>query len=414
MNKSRIGIVGAGIGGLAAALALLRRGFDVQVYEQASELGEIGAGVQITPNGSKVLMELGLTDEIMAIGTRTQGKDNYLWNTGQKSTFMQLGDRANEQYGSPYLTFHRADLHAMLLKAVLALKPDAVLLDKRCDGIAQTAAGVQIRFSDGSSAEEPVLVGADGIHSRVRQALFGPDSPEFTGCIAWRGLIPAAPIEGAVNLRGGSMWLGPTAHIVTYPVRQGALLNFIAMVDRDDWLSESWTEAGTVEECLGDLAGWHPTVQLMVRNIAIPYKWALRVREPLDAWSVGRITLLGDACHSTLPFLSQGANMAIEDSLVLARCLCQDDEPELALRRYEAARRPRTARITRTSAEQLRRVHNPELADPASAQRYIEREWASQRVDDRYGWVYGYDAGTVAITQGLELPPAVAPASRPA
>jgi salicylate hydroxylase len=320
---------------------------------------------------------------------------------------MALGDRAVEQYGSPYLTFHRADLHSLLLRAVQAIKPDAVALGKQCQSIDQDAAGVTIRFADGSQAREPILIGADGIHSRIRQVLFGPDAPEFTGCMAWRGLIPADKLRGsAVDLQGGMMWLGPTAHIVTYPVRHGELLNFIGMVDRDDWLSDSWTEPGTVEECLQDFEGWHESVQLMVRHIAVPYKWALRVRAPLPAWSVGRITLLGDACHSTLPFLSQGANMAIEDSMVLARCLDHDQgDPQLALRRYEALRRERTARITRSSAEQVGRVHNPELADPESARRYVDREWGKAQVDDRYQWVYGYDARNVPLASAFEATP---------
>jgi salicylate hydroxylase len=398
MKQTSVGIIGAGIGGLAAALALLRQGIEVRLYEQAQELREVGAGVQITPNGSRVLIALGLEDELMRLGTRTRGKDNYLWNTAQKSAFMTLGERANEQYGSPYLTFHRADLHAMLLRAVQSLRPDAVQLGKTCTAIHQLGDGVRVEFADGTHVVEPLLIGADGIHSRVRQALFGPDNAEFTGCMAWRGLIPAEGIRDVIDLQGGSMWLGPVAHIVTYPVRQGALLNFIGMVDRDDWHSESWTEAGTTEECLRDFEGWHPHVLQMVRNIAVPYKWALRVRAPLAQWSVGRVSLLGDACHSTLPFLSQGANMAIEDGFVLARCLVQDaQQPEQALRRYEAARRERTARITRSSAEQVGRVHNPELADPASAQRYIEREWSGARVDDRYKWIYGYDARTVSL-----------------
>ncbi|MGD9512343.1 MAG: FAD-dependent monooxygenase [Geminicoccaceae bacterium] len=397
----RVGIVGAGIGGLAAALALLRRGIDVQLYEQAASLQEVGAGVQITPNGSRVLIALGLEDEVMRQGTRTRGKDNYLWNTGQKSKFITLGDKANEQFGSPYLTFHRADLHAILLRAVQGLKPDAVRLGMRCRSIAQSDGSVEIGFDDGSTVREPVVIGADGIHSPVRQALFGPDAAEFTGCMAWRGLIPAERLEGIVDLEGGMMWLGPSAHIVTYPVRQGRLLNFIGMVDRDDWLSESWTEPGTVDECLRDFAGWHDHVQTMVRHIEIPFKWALRVRQPLPAWSVNRISLLGDACHSTLPFLSQGANMAIEDAMILARCLEHDEgSPQRALGRYESLRRDRTARITRNSAEQLRRVHNPELADPETARQYVDREWSVARVDDRYQWVYSYDAIRVPLDGG--------------
>ncbi|MEK7944010.1 FAD-dependent monooxygenase [Pigmentiphaga sp. YJ18] len=393
-----VAIIGAGIGGLAAALALLRRGIDVDVYEQATDLKEVGAGIQTTPNGSRVLLELGLGDELQRYATFSKGKDTYLWNTGQKRPFMPLGEQSVDSYGAPYVTFHRADLHGMLLRAVLQAKPGAVHLGKQLDALSQDDRGVRMRFVDGSEATAPLMVGADGIHSRVRQILLGPDKPAFTGCMAWRGLIPAEAIQGTIDLVGGSMWLGPTAHIVTYPVRQGKLLNFIGMVDQDNWLIESWNAAGTTEECLADFAGWHPHVQRMVRNITIPYKWALMVRAPLERWTDGRITLLGDACHSTLPFLSQGANMALEDGLILARCLqAYGEDAGHALRSYEALRRPRTANITRSSAEQVRRVHNPELADPAEAQRYIEREWGQQQVEERYRWIYGYDARTVSL-----------------
>ncbi len=392
-----VGIVGAGIGGLAAALALLRAGLSVRVYEQAPQLGEIGAGVQTTPNGAKALRALGLEDEMRRGGTRTTGKTNRLWNTGQSSPFMTLADRADEQYGAPYLTFHRADLHGILLRAVQALDPTAVHLNKQFASLDQDGTGVDLRFAEGTHDRVSLLIGADGIHSKVRQHLFGFDNAEFTGCMAWRGLIEAERIRGVADLAGGSMWLGPTAHVVTYPVRHGALLNFIGMVDRDDWRAESWTEAGTTEECLADFEGWHPDIRAHVRHIAIPYKWALRVRAPLPQWTVGRVTLLGDACHSTLPFLSQGANMALEDAVVLGRCLAREEAPEAALRRYEALRRGRTTRITQSSADQLKRVHNPELASVAGAQRYIEREWSGAAVADRYAWVYGYDAANVAL-----------------
>lgn len=396
--KDRIAIIGAGIGGLAAALALLRRGHDVQVYERAAELGEVGAGIQVTPNSSRVLIALGLESEILQAGTVSSGKTNYLWNTGQQSPFIRLGDNANQAFGAPYLLFHRADLHRILLDAVLKQKPDAIALGKSFDSMTALADGVDIRFEDGSSCRAGILVGADGIHSRVRQTLFGPDNPEFTGCVAWRGLIPAEQIEGRIDLSGGGMWLGPTAHIVTYPVRKGRLLNFIGMVDRDDWTSESWVEARSHDECLRDFDGWHPNVLHMIRSIKTPYIWALKVRKPLPRWSVDRVTLLGDACHSTLPFLSQGANMAIEDGMVLARSLAQHDaDPKTALRVYEAARRERTARITMSSAEQLHRVHNPQLAHPDSAQAYIAREWSSSSVSDRYNWIYSYDATQVTL-----------------
>lgn len=396
--RDGIAIIGAGIGGLATALALLRRGYDVRLYERATELGEVGAGIQVTPNSSRVLIALGLESEILQMGTISSGKTNYLWNTGQQSPFIRLGDDSKQAFGAPYLLFHRADLHRILLEAVLREKPDAISLGKAFESMTASADAVDIRFEDGTTNRASILIGADGIHSRVRQVLFGQDQPEFTGCVAWRGLIPAELVEDSVDLSGGGMWLGPTAHIVTYPVRKGRLLNFIGMVDRDDWTGESWVEARSHEECLRDFAGWHVNVQKMIKSIHTPYIWALKVRKPLSRWSVDRTTLLGDACHSTLPFLSQGANMAIEDSIVLARCLDEHpSDPAVALQVYEAARKERTARITMSSAEQLPRVHHPELADPDSAQAYIAREWSSSSVNDRYNWIYHYDAVQVPL-----------------
>lgn len=185
-------------------------------------------------------------------------------------------------------------------------------------------------------------------------------------------------------------------HVVTYPLRRGELLNFVTAIERDDWLIESWSEAGTVEECREDFALWHDDVLAIIDAIDIPYKWAMLGREPLQHWSVGRVTLLGDACHPTLPFLAQGANMAIEDGMVLARCLDAFDIPE-ALRRYEAARLDRTTRIVRGSLENASRYHNPQLADPAAAQEFMAREFAPRAMGARYDWLYEYDALTVPV-----------------
>ncbi len=394
----KVGVVGGGIGGLAAALAMVRRGIDVEVYEQSEVLAEVGAGVQITPNGSRVLLALGLADELDRVGTRTQGKRIHLWNTGRTWEFMQLGAAAVDRYGAPYLTFHRADLHDVLRRELAAAAPDALHLGRRFESFEEGDDGVTIRFADGSPVNADVLIGADGVHSRVRQQLFGPDRAEFTGCIAWRGLIPAHRLPPSVDRAGGGMWLGPDAHVVTYPVRKGELLNFIGMVDRDDWQVESWNAQGTVEDCLGDFEGWHPHIRQMVEAIMIPYKWALIVRQPLQRWSVGRVTLLGDACHSTLPFLSQGANMAIEDAFVLTRCLVEHArDPQAAFACYEQTRLERTSRIVRSSSDQVARVHAPHLADPATAVEHIDREWERSRIDDRYDWIYGYDATRVAL-----------------
>jgi salicylate hydroxylase len=194
----------------------------------------------------------------------------------------------------------------------------------------------------------------------------------------------------------GMTWIGPHGHIVTYPLRRGELLNFVTAIERDDWLIESWSEAGTVEECRRDLALWHADVLAIVDAIDIPYKWAMLGREPLEHWSAGRVSLLGDACHPTLPFLAQGANMAIEDGMVLARCLSAYDIPD-ALHRYEAARLDRTSRIVRGSLENVSRYHNPQLADPVQAQAFMEREFAPRAMGARYDWLYEYDALTVPV-----------------
>ncbi len=392
----KIAIIGGGLGGLSAGLALHGKGFDVEIYEQAPELGEVGAGVQLTPNGSRSLIALGLEEEILRIGTETTGKTIYLWDTAETRDFMRLGEE--NKYGAPYLTFHRADLLGLLKDAMNARKPGAIHLNKCFASQKQLGDQVEVTFVDGTTVTADVVIGADGIHSSVRRSLFGPDQAEFTGCMAWRGLVPAEALENEIDMKGGSMWLGPNAHIVTYPVRKGKLLNFIAMVDRDDWKLDGWNQQGTTEEAMEDFVGWSEKVHLMVQNISTPFKWALIVRKPLESWSKGRVTLLGDACHSTLPFLSQGANMSFEDGVVLARCLeTSPDNVDVAFRLYEKARKERTTGIVELSAKQLTRVHNPKLKERSGGLEHIDREYEPGRVDTRYRWIYGYDAATVDL-----------------
>jgi salicylate hydroxylase len=395
----RILIAGGGLGGLTAALALLRKGFDVEVYEQASALGEIGAGVQIAANGTRLLQDLGMNDALERIGTNITGKEIRLWSTGRTWPLIDLGATSVERYGAPYFTLHRADLHEALVAAIRRLKPDTFHLGCKAVGCKQDGDKVLLELEGGAAASGDALIGADGVHSRIRQALFGADRPKFTGCMAWRGLVSVDQLPSTVTRTGGVFWLGPGAHIVHYPVRRGELLNFIGIVNRDDWQVESWTARGTTEECLKDFEGWNDDVHAMVRGIATPYKWALIVREPLTQWTVGRATLLGDACHSTLPLLAQGANMAIEDGYLLARCLeAYADDLQAGLESYQTLRLERTTRIVQASTDQLGRNTHPALSDPALAEQHIAKEYAQgQVVNDRYDWVYGYDATRVAI-----------------
>jgi salicylate hydroxylase len=392
-DRPKILIAGAGIGGLTAALALLRKGFDVEVVEQAPKLGEVGAGVQVAANASRVLTALGLGDALERIGYQPTERETRLWNTGKTWTQIALGATAIERYGFPHYTVHRADLQAILIDAVTREKPAAIRLGARCVDFSQSDDGVTLRLDSGEAIAGDALIGADGIHSSVRRILFGADKPTFTGFVAWRGLAPAHKLPERLKRQVSTNWISENAHAVHYLVRKGALMNIIAVVERDDWQVESWTAQGTIAEWAADYAGWHDDIHAVIRNIEVPFKWALMVHEPLPRWSVARVTLLGDACHSALPFLAQGAAMAIEDGYVLARCAerHRDDLPA-AWRQYEQARLERTTRMVRGAAEQTTRLHNPALADPMSAEEHIKRVYEEQLVTRRLDWLYSYDA----------------------
>jgi len=397
MAGKRVLIAGAGIGGLTAALALLRRGFDVEVYEQTASLGEIGAGFQVGANAARVLFSLGLEEPIRAIYALPAGKEVRLWNSGQTWKLFDLGDVSVERYGFPYFMVHRADLHAVLVDAVRALKPTAIHLGHRVSGYEQTGSGAALLFDNGIRAEGDVVIGADGVHSALRREMFGASDPSFTGCVAWRGLVPAERLPAHLLRPVGTNWVGPGGHIVHYLLRRGEIFNFVAVVERNDWTVESWTERGSADECARDFAGWHEDVQTIIGQLESPYKWALLGREPMTRWSIGHATLLGDACHPTLPFLAQGAGMAIEDGLVLARCLEAYDDVPTALAAYEAARIERTSRVVRGSAENGRRFHSNSLSDAAQAEHYVDTEWQEKKVEERYDWLFRYDATSVSI-----------------
>jgi salicylate hydroxylase len=365
------------------------------VYEQAKELKEVGAGVQLAPNGTRVLSALGIGPELKALSSEAQGKEIRHWKTGETWKLFDLGPAAIERYGFPYFTVYRPDLLAALADGVRRLKPDAIHLGARCVGFKQDDRQVTLQL-EGAQATGDVLIGADGVHSCIRQALFGADKPEFTGIIVWRGIVPMERLPRHMARMVGSNWVGPGGHVVHYPLRSGRLMNFVGALERADWQVESWSARGTKEEIAADFGAWHEDIRAFVVQIETPYKWALMVRAPLERWTVGRVSLLGDAAHSMLPFLAQGAIMAIEDGYVLARALAKYDI-ETALQRYERARIDRTRRTVEGSAANIHRFHNPVLADPEEGRRFIEREWASQRISDRYDWLFLYDATTVEI-----------------
>ncbi|WP_247327270.1 FAD-dependent monooxygenase [Bradyrhizobium sp. 141] len=365
VSKSSVLIAGAGIGGLAMALSLLRRGIDCDVFEQASELREVGAGLWISMNGVRVLRDLGLTEQVEQNCIAAERRSIRLWNTGDRwPLYNRSSDAARNQ---PYLLL-RAHLLKILVDGVRELKPGAIHLSAHVVGFSQDDEGVRAKLADGSEVEGRALIGADGAHSKVRLGLIGNIESEYTKAIAWRGLVPVDRLAPHQREPEVATWIGPTAHVTAYPVRwqNTVMMTFSGQVDHDDWLLESWSEKGSVEECLKDFKGWHPDIIELVGNVDTLNKWGLFVRPSLGTWSKGCVTLLGDACHSMLPYLGQGVNMALEDASVLARCF---EEIPMTSRRY--SRRIRACGSIAPPRSQSRR--------PACCRSFITRRCASRR-----------------------------------
>lgn len=340
----KIVIAGAGIGGLCAALALARRNFEVVIYEQSSQLGEVGAGLQLSPNAMHVLEALGVTDEVNAKAFRPASAVMRHYQTGKTYFTVPLGNTVAQKYGANYQHIHRADLHTVLYNACKKMKVN-IHLGKGVQSYQQTPQKLSIQLNDHVSVEADLLVGADGIKSKVQACMLGEASAEFTGQVAWRGVVQANKLPKGLVKPNANLWVGPGKHFVSYYLRGGELVNFVAVQERTDWQKESWNEPGDINELRDTFAGWHPEVTELLSATEHCFLWALFDRKPLKQWSDGNVTLLGDACHPMLPFLAQGAAMAIEDSYALAHCLAGDVDTQTALQNYQNIRLPRTRNI---------------------------------------------------------------------
>jgi salicylate hydroxylase len=369
MSELRIGIIGGGVGGLAAAIALRAVGHDVVVFEQATKFGRVGADINLTPNAVHALDGLGVGEALRITAARPTHRISRTWDTGEETSRLAMADTAQERYGAPQLTIHRADV----LAALEARLPAGIIrTGKRAVSLANDAEKVTVRFADGDTHSVDTLIGADGIHSVVRTALFGPEHPQFTGVVAYRAVVPQASLA-VPNLGAFTKWWGPTpsSQIVTFPLNLGRDQFVFATTPQEDWRHESWTMPGDVAELRAAYADFHPEARALLDACNEVMKSALCIRDPLPVWSQGRTTLLGDACHPMMPFMAQGAGTAVEDAVVLARALdgATTDAIPAALLRYEAARRERTARI------QIGSRGNEWLREGGNAD-----------------WVYGYDA----------------------
>lgn len=393
MSIRKVLIAGGGIGGMTAALCLLRAGFQVRVFEQAAELGEIGAGIQISANAGRVLAHLGLMDRLEAVASRPERYRFALYDSGEVLQEIPLGDSYAARHGVPYLTVHRADYHALLAEAVAALDPEAVRLNAAVAGYEEDSRGVSLRLADGSSHRGDVLIGADGIKSAVRGQMLGVAPPHYTGDAAWRVLVARDDLPAGHPTDRVTVWVGPHRHAVTYPVRGGALMNFVGCVEDENWREDSWTAKRPWEDMKRDFEGWHDEIQAILdaADRDACFRWAMNNRPPVDNWSTARVTLLGDSAHPTLPYMAQGAAMAVEDAAVIARALKSEAEPGAALDLYQRNRLDRTARIVTESSANRKLFHLPTLDDLRQA--FAKRDLSAERG----AWLFSYDPTRVEL-----------------
>jgi len=383
-------IAGAGIGGLSAALALARAGFGVVVVERAPELMEVGAGLQLSPNAMKCLAWLGVGEAIGKVGSEPATLELRIGKSGATVFSIPMGEAARRRYGAPYLHVHRADLAGILANA--AQEAGArIRFGTRVSAFTREGAEIRVGLDTGDILSGDLLVGADGMRSSVRRQLLGLDHPRFTGSVAWRLLAPISAYPDLPN--AAVVWAGAGRHAVTYRVRRGELINFVGVTEQDDWREEGWDEKGNKAELAKAFTGWAEPVTSVIAAARSCHRWALFDRNPLARWSDGRVTLLGDACHPMPPFQAQGAAMAIEDAVVLARCL-KEGEPEAALRQYEALRKPRTAKMLASARSNMRVFHRSTFL--AQVATYGPMKVAGMVmpgfVNSRQDWIYGFDA----------------------
>ncbi|WP_338617602.1 FAD-dependent monooxygenase [Pigmentiphaga sp. CHJ604] len=382
MKKSElpVAIIGAGIGGLAAATALRAQGVEVQVYEQARQFARIGAGIQMTPNAMRVLDGLGLRPQLESIAFAPRSSLNRAHDTGAVTNEFPLAGAVLERYGMPFLAMHRGDLHAALAARVPAAH---IALGKKLVHLDQGDGEIALRFEDGTQARARAVIGADGVHSLVRELLLGEEQPSFTGRVAYRTTFPASRLGSLDIGQSRTKWWGPDRHIVIYYVtRNQDEIYFVTSQPEDaGWLTpESWSAKGDLEVLRAAYADFHPDVRAVLAACPDVHKWAIFQRDPLPSWGRGNIVLMGDACHPMTPYMAQGAAMALEDSVVLARCVAAHrTDLDAAFRLFEQVRKPRTSAVQAGSSANnwMRESTNPD-------------------------WVYGYDAWNVSLDAGAQ------------
>ena len=374
-----IAIVGGGIGGLAAAVLLTQDGHRVRVFEQASRFARVGAGIQMTPNAMKVLRRIGAEPTLRKVAFQSPAGISREWDSGKITNELKIGVEIEERFGAPYLFMHRADLHMAIYNA---LPPGIAELNRKLVGVETSSRGATLAFDDGECVTADVVIGADGVHSLIRESMLGPEQPRYTGRVAYRTTFPATLMGSERITPVRTKWWGPDRHMVVYYVTANHDEVYFVTSQPEDagWVTpESWSAKGDLNVLREAYAGFHPEVQAVLRACPEVHKWALLERDPLPRWVEGNVALLGDACHPMPPYMAQGAASALEDAAILSRCLNDlgSGGVNAALRRYEATRKPRATQIQGNSSK---------------------NNWMREATDPT--WVYGYDAWSTPLADG--------------
>jgi 6-hydroxynicotinate 3-monooxygenase len=370
-RATRVAVIGAGLGGLTAAAYLQRAGFAVTVYEQTDSFARIGAGIILGANAIRPLVRLGLRQGLAQAGIKPDTFLSRAWDTGETLYELVLDAALEQRFNGPFINVHRADLHDLLQSP---LQSGSIVFDHRLAGLAETAGSVHLHFENGATTEADIVIGADGIRSRVREGLLGPEPPRFTGRVAQRAIFPTHRIPGP-PIRDCTKWWGPDRHILAYfMTSRRDEVYLMASVPGESWDSEASSLPYDRDAFIAAFAHFHSDLRRAVESCAEVTLWPIYDRERHDRWSDGRVVLLGDACHPVRPYMAAGGSMAIEDAVILARCLAADGDPRSAFRRYQAIRIPRVATVQRIS---------------------IENTWMKGPTET--DWFFHYDANTVPL-----------------
>ncbi|WP_415403511.1 FAD-dependent monooxygenase [Tateyamaria sp. SN3-11] len=389
-------IAGGGIGGLATAIALRLRGWEIFVLEQAPELSEVGAGLQISPNGWRVLEALGVAPHLQATLFEPEAIEMRLGRSGFSVFRLPMKGYAQQRWGAPYMHIHRADLVDALAARLRTLAPDAVMTGQSVTGYVQEGEQAGLLLKDAETLWADIVIGADGLHSVIRRQMLGRGAPRYTGNVAWRAVVPVAALGADAPPPSACVWAGHNRHAVTTRLRAGTLANFVGMVEEPEPAPEGWREEGRKADAQAAFRDWHPVIATLIDKAEVLNRWALFDRAPLPRWHEGRVALMGDAAHPMLPSMAQGAVQALEDAWILAAALAKSDTPEDGFQTYFNTRIARTSRIQKGSAANARMFHKASALGQIGfyGPMALGARILPGAIHARQDWVYRYDATT--------------------